>query len=135
MTKASPRVALVDDDAAVRKALARLLSASSFDISTFASAREFLDSLTEDHPACLVLDLHMPEITGIELQRMLVGAGIHIPTILITGHNEPGLSERCCSAGAVAFLVKPVEWHTLVGEINAAIGRPYVKDRPKTRVT
>jgi FixJ family two-component response regulator len=122
MAKAT-RVALVDDDASVRKALARLLSASSFEITTFGSAREFLKSVKDAPPQCLVIDLHMPEITGLDLQRHLVRAGIHIPTIMITGHNEPGLRERCESAGASTFLVKPVDAKTLIGEINTAVNR------------
>jgi FixJ family two-component response regulator len=123
MTKLSPRVALVDDDASVRKALARFLSASSFEITTFGSAHEFLKSLDADQPECLVVDLHMPEITGLELQRHLARAGIKIPTIVITAYNEPGLRERCQSAGAAAFMVKPLDGKTLIGEINTAIHR------------
>jgi FixJ family two-component response regulator len=123
MTKSSPRVALVDDDASVRKALARFLSASSFDITTFASAHEFLKSLDAEQPECLVVDLHMPEITGLELQRHLARAGIKIPTIVITAYNEPGLRERCQSAGAAAFMIKPLDGKTLIGEINTAIHR------------
>jgi FixJ family two-component response regulator len=122
MAKAT-RVALVDDDASVRKALARLLSASSFEITTFGSAREFLKSVKDAPPQCLVIDLNMPEVTGLDLQRHLVRAGIHIPTIMITGHNEPGLRERCVSAGASTFLVKPVDARTLIGEINTAVNR------------
>src|SRR5687768_9497728 len=107
MANASIRVALVDDDASVRKALARFLSASSFEITTFGSAREFLKSVKAATPECLVVDLQMPEITGLDLQRHLVRSGINIPTIVITAHSEPGLRERCQSAGASAFLVKP----------------------------
>jgi FixJ family two-component response regulator len=121
MAKAPTRVAIVDDDASVRRALARLLSASSFDITTFGSAREFLKSIKEAPPECLVVDLHMPEFTGLELQRHLVRAGIHIPTIMMTGYNEPGLRERCESAGAARFLVKPIDAKILIGEINSAI--------------
>src|SRR5687767_10030756 len=100
MAQAGTRVALVDDDASVRRALARLLSASSFEITTFGSAVQFIKSLEGQAPQCLVVDLHMPEITGLELQRQLVRAGVNIPTIVITAYNEPGLRERCESAGA-----------------------------------
>lgn len=117
------RVAVVDDDASVRKALARLLSASSFEARTYGSAREFLDSLPGDAPECLVVDLHMPEFTGLDLQRQLLRSGIRIPTIVITAYNEPGIHERCRSAGAVAFLLKPLNGAMLIGAINAAIGR------------
>src|SRR5688572_6201994 len=121
MARPSTRVALVDDDASVRKALARLLSASSFDITTYPSASEFLKSLKADAPECLVVDLHMPDTTGLDLQRHLRRAGIKIPTIVITAYNEPGLRERCVSAGAAAFLVKPLNGPSLVGAINAAV--------------
>jgi len=123
MANTSIRVALVDDDASVRKALARLLSASSFEITTFGSAREFLKSVKAATPECLVVDLQMPEITGLDLQRHLVRSGINIPTIVITAHSEPGLRERCQSAGASAFLVKPLDGKTLIGEINSAVHR------------
>ena len=120
MAKSSTRVAVVDDDASVLKALGRLLTASSFDIATYSSAREFLKSLKTGAPECLVVDLHMPDLTGLDLQRHLSRAGISIPTIVITAYNEPGLRERCQSAGAAAFLLKPLDGKTLVGEINAA---------------
>ena len=102
-------VAVVDDDASVRKALGRLLTASSFEIETYCSAREFLKSLSTRQPDCLVVDLHMPEFTGIELQHHLTRAGIKIPTIVITAYKEPGVEERCRKAGAAAFLLKPLQ--------------------------
>ena len=123
MTNLSARIAIVDDDASVRKALARLLSASSFDIDTYGSARDFLASLRTGKPDCLIVDLHMPELTGFDLQRQLVRIGVQIPTIVITAYNEPGLRERCQSAGAAAFLLKPLNGSTLIGVINAATGR------------
>jgi FixJ family two-component response regulator len=123
MVTPAARIAIVDDDASVRKALARLLSASSFDIKSYGSARDFLKSLKIGTPDCLVVDLHMPDLTGFDLQRELERAGIKIPTIVITGHNEPGLRERCRSAGAAAFLLKPIDGSTLIGSINAATGR------------
>jgi FixJ family two-component response regulator len=121
MGKASTRVALVDDDASVRKALGRLLAASSFEITTFVSATEFLKSLDEQSPQCLVVDFHMPGITGLDLHRRLASAGINIPTIVITARNKPGLRERCEGAGAAAFLEKPFDGSALIGEINSAI--------------
>ena len=121
MGKASTRVALVDDDASVRKALGRLLAASSFEITTFVSATEFLKSLNKQSPQCLVVDFHMPEITGLDLHRRLATVGINIPTIVITAHNKPGLRERCEGAGAAAFLEKPFDGTALIGEINSAI--------------
>jgi len=121
MGKTSTRVAVVDDDASVRKALGRLLAASSFEITKFVSATEFLKSLNEQSPQCLVVDFHMPEITGLDLHRRLATVGINIPTIVITAHNKPGLRERCEGAGAAAFLEKPFDGSALIGEINLAI--------------
>lgn len=123
MIKRPIRVALVDDDASVRKALARVLAASSFDIRTFASAAEFLASLKAGHPDCLLLDLHMPEFNGIELQHYLAKARISLPTIIITAHDEPGLRGRCKLAGAAAFLLKPLDRTALVNAINDLAGR------------
>jgi FixJ family two-component response regulator len=123
MTTPPTRIAVVDDDASVRKALARLLSASSFEIETYGSARDFLKSLGAGAPDCLVVDLHMPELTGFDLQRRLARAGIRIPTIVITAYNEPGLRERCQMAGATAFLPKPLDRSTLIGAINSATAR------------
>jgi len=121
MAKPPPRIAVVDDDASVRKAIGRLLSASSFEIATYGSANEFLKSLEQQSPHCLVVDIHMPDVTGLDLQRHMGHAGIKIPTIVITAHNQPGLRERCRSAGAAAFLVKPFDGTALIAEINSAI--------------
>jgi FixJ family two-component response regulator len=127
-TTLAARIAIVDDDASVRKALARLLSASSFDIETYGSARDFLASLKTSKPDCLVVDLHMPELTGFDLHRQLARSGVQIPIIVITAYNEPGLRERCQSAGAAAFLLKPLDGSTLIGVINAATGRHRVAE-------
>ena len=124
MAKGGTKVAVIDDDASVRKALARLLSASSFDIVTYGSAREFIRSgASNDPPACLVLDLHMPDISGLDLQHHLRRAGICIPTVVITAYNEQGLRERCQSAGATAVLLKPLNHGALVDAINAAMSQ------------
>jgi FixJ family two-component response regulator len=121
MSKRPTRVALVDDDVSVRKALERLLSASHFEIATYASAREFLKFLKVDRPECLVVDLHMPDLTGLDLQRHLARAGVAIPTIVITAYNEPGIRERCQLAGAADFLLKPLNGANLIDAINAAV--------------
>jgi FixJ family two-component response regulator len=121
MQQVQPRIAVVDDDMSVRKALARLLSASSFDIQTYGSARDFLETLERDpHPQCLIVDLHMPEITGLDLQKYLTSLGVKIPTIIVTAYNEPGIRERCRAAGAADFLLKPIHSATLISAINAA---------------
>jgi FixJ family two-component response regulator len=123
MRKPPTRIAVVDDDASIRKALARMLAASSFNVETYGSARDFLDSLELGPPDCLIVDLRMPDVSGLDLQRDLARTDIKIPTIVITGHDEPGLRERCQSAGAVAFLLKPLDQSTLIGTVNLAIAR------------
>jgi FixJ family two-component response regulator len=126
MSNSDIRVAIVDDDASVRIALGRLLAASAFNIETFGSAREFLISIRKLAFDCLVVDLHMPDITGLELQHLLQRAGVKLPTVVITAYNEPGIRERCQQAGAAAFLLKPLSGETLVRTINDAV-RPFCK--------
>jgi FixJ family two-component response regulator len=122
MLQASPHVAIVDDDASVRKALARLLGASSFHAETFCSAYDFLDSLHNDRrPSCLVVDLQMPGMDGLELQQYLTRVEIHIPTVIITAHDEASFREQCCAAGALAYLLKPLDGTELIAAIHAAV--------------
>jgi FixJ family two-component response regulator len=115
-------VAIVDDDSAVRKALSRLLGACAIRAQCYGSARDFLDSLDSGRPECLVVDLQMPEMTGLELQGELGRIGARIPTIVITAHNENGLRERCLAAGATAYLVKPLDASELLASIDTAVG-------------
>jgi len=114
-------VAIVDDDSAVRKALSRLLGASEIRVQSYGSAREFLDSLPSGAPECLIVDLQMPEMTGLELQGELCRIGARIPTIVITAHNERGLHERCLAAGATAYLIKPLDGTQLLASIDSAV--------------
>jgi FixJ family two-component response regulator len=122
MAQALPWIAIVDDDPSVLKALARLLRARAFEARTYTSARDFLAALPEGLPECLIIDLQMPEMTGLELQRQLNSTGIRIPTIVITAHNEAGARERCESAGASAFLSKPLQDTSLLAAIDDARG-------------
>jgi FixJ family two-component response regulator len=113
-------VAIIDDDPAVLKALARLLRTHAFTVATFQSGQQFLASLPEPLPDCLILDLQMPGMTGLEIQQDLAHRGIRIPTIIITAHDEAGTRERCTSAGAIAYLAKPVPQAALFAAIEAA---------------
>lgn len=115
------RVAIVDDDLAVLKALERLFAAYSFQPRTYASARLFLQSLPDGLPDCLVLDLQMPEMTGLELQHELARWGVRIPTIVITANDERGVRQQCESAGAIDFLCKPLNQRTLMAAVTKAI--------------
>ena len=113
-------VAVVDDDASVRKALMRLLRASSYTVEVFESASEFLASLNQRVPDCLIVDLQMPSMDGLELRISLNRARMAIPTIIISAHDEPGSRERCSAAGAAAYLLKPIQKRELIAAIIAA---------------
>jgi FixJ family two-component response regulator len=121
MRKAPIRVAIVDDEPAVRTALARLLEASSFEPIIYGSAREFLDSMDRDFPECLVVDVHMPDFTGLDLQRYLNRINKKIPTIVITAFDDAATRERSTASGASAFLTKPLHGPILVKAINEAV--------------
>jgi len=120
MATSGPLISIVDDDPSVLRALKRLLGAWAYPALTYGSAREFLAALPHDRPNCLIIDLHMPEMNGLELQHHLKRLGIHIPTIVITAHDEDGARQRCKSAGAVALLSKPVQDQALLDAIESA---------------
>ena len=122
MIRQRPLIAVVDDEESVRKSLRRLLVASELDATVYASGQEFLDSLGARQPDCLVLDLQMPGLTGLEVQRALAGARVRFPTIIITAHDEPETRARCLAAGAVAYLCKPLHDELLLDAISAAVG-------------
>jgi FixJ family two-component response regulator len=120
MAKASGWIAIVDDDPSVLKALARLLRVRSFNVRTYQSGQQFLASLADGLPDCLILDLQMPEMTGLELQQNLARKGIRIPTIIITAHDQAGMRERCNAAGAIDYLAKPLQDTSLFAAIDTA---------------
>jgi FixJ family two-component response regulator len=118
--RSSGRIAVVDDDASVRKSLTRLLQASSYEVESFETAGEFIAALDRGTPACALIDLQMPKMTGLELQHYLADAGVSLPTIVMTAHDQPGTRERCIAAGASAYLVKPLRKAALMAAIKAA---------------
>ena len=116
---------LVDDDASVRRGIGRLLRAAGYDVVTCETPEAFL-ALTEfTKPACLLVDLRMPKMTGLELQSALDDRGRHPPIVMFSGHADASTSERAMSAGAVAVLSKPVELETLI----LALERGLAQDR------
>jgi FixJ family two-component response regulator len=125
------RVAIVDDDRGVVKALARLLAARSFHPQTYTSARDFLESLPDALPDCLLLDQQMPDMTGLELQHKLSSAGFNIPTIVITAHDRPDLRQQHELAGAVAYLLKPLDQSTLIAAVTWAIAMGSASDQAR----
>ncbi len=121
MAPVRPLVAVVDDEESVRRALARMLSASQFEVDVFASGQEFLDSLRTRLPDCVILDYQMPGLTGRDVQRRLTLEQIRVPICVVTAHDQPALREQCLADGAVAYLAKPLQRERLVGLINDAI--------------
>jgi FixJ family two-component response regulator len=116
-------IAIVDDDPSVLRGLGRLIRTCFRDTRTYYSAQEFLDSLQHCVPTCLIVDLQMPEMTGLDLQNNLKRNGVRIPTIIITAHDEFGTRQLCAAAGAHAYLLKPLQGPTLIAAINTATGR------------
>ena len=116
-----PVIAVVDDDVSVCKALRRLLIASGLDTTTFLSGQAFLNSLATRPPDCVVLDFHMPELTGLDVLNALQRAGSRLPVIVITGRHDPGSEALCQAAGAVCYLSKPIGDEVLLGAIADAV--------------
>ena len=116
-------VAIVDDDASVLTALSRLLGTCSYRTATYQSARAFLESLRHSTPQCLVVDMQMPEVTGLDLLHHLTRHGIRIPTVVITGHDEAGNRARCEAVGTRAYLLKPLQGDVLIAAIDAITAR------------
>jgi FixJ family two-component response regulator len=122
MSRSAPLIAVVDDEESVRRALSRLLISSGLDCAAYASGREFLDSLRTSVPDCVVLDLHMPGLTGLDVARELQSAAVRVPAIIITAHDQAGTRSQCLSAGAAAYLRKPFDDKALLDEVTLAMG-------------
>jgi FixJ family two-component response regulator len=123
MNPKEPIVFAVDDDASMREALSRLFRSVGMRAQIFASAQEFLMLKRPDAPACLVLDVRMPGLSGLDLQRELAAADRMIPIIFITGHGDIPMSVQAMKAGAVEFLTKPFRDQALLDAIRQAIQR------------
>jgi FixJ family two-component response regulator len=116
-------IAIVDDEEAVRQALARVLRASQFEVNAYANGQDFLESLADTVPDCVILDFQMPGMTGREVQRALTLAGQRVPVIVVTAHDQPALREQCLADGAVAYLAKPLRRDILIQAIDSAVRR------------
>src|SRR5256885_1379956 len=116
-------VCVVDDDAAVREGWGSLLRSGGLAVETFRSAREFLTSPRRDASSCLVLDVELPGLSGLDLQRELANAGVRIPIIFLTGHGDIPMSVRAMKAGALEFLTKPVAGDELLAAIQQGISQ------------
>jgi FixJ family two-component response regulator len=118
-----PYVAIVDDEEPVRKALKRLLRASGLEADTYASGRDFLEASDSRMPDCVVLDLHMPGMSGLQVLEELRSAKKALPTVVITAYDEPASREQCLAAGAAAYLRKPLDERLLLNAISANVKR------------
>jgi FixJ family two-component response regulator len=116
-----PTVFVVDDDPTLRDSLRWLLHSMKLNVRTFASGREFLAACDPLQPGCLLLDVRMPEISGLQLQEMLVSHGLQLPVIIITGHGNVAMAVRAMKAGAYDFLEKPFNDQTLLERVQQCI--------------
>jgi FixJ family two-component response regulator len=114
-------VAIVDDDPSVRQGLGRLIRSAGWQPETFASAQEFLVRCGAQAPNCLVLDLQLPGLSGLDLQKWMAEAGLEVPIVFLTGHGDIPASVRAMKAGALEFLTKPVDAQELLNAIQEAL--------------
>lgn len=121
MTSANPFIAVVDDESPVRIMLGRLLRLADYRVITFASGEEFLDSLNTQLPACVVLDVHMPGLTGLDVQSRLRAAQIELPLVFITASDDAALEKAVAAAGGVRLLRKPFPNDELLEAISTAL--------------
>ena len=119
----APTVFVIDDDAAVRASIQGLLKSVGLRCETFAAAQEFLNCKRPEGPSCLVLDVRLPGVNGLDFQRDLADAGIRIPIIFITGHGDIPMSVKAMKSGAVEFLTKPFRDQDLLDAIHQALDR------------
>lgn len=121
MNHADTKVFVVDDDAAVQRSLARVLTTAGYQAETFGSASEFLRERRHAGPGCLVLDVHLPGLNGLELQKILANADPALPIVFITGGGDVPTSVRALKSGAVDFLLKPIARTTLLATVATAL--------------
>jgi FixJ family two-component response regulator len=119
----SQSVSVIDDDDSVRTALRRLLRSFGLNVETFATAEEFLARAQGESPGCLILDVRMPGMSGLELQQRLGSESRRIPIVFITAHEDPQARHEALAAGAVDFLLKPFDEQVLLNAVSQALGR------------
>jgi len=134
-TKLSQVVFVIDDDASMRTAISRLLRAVGIGVQTFSSGQEFLSSDLADVPGCLVLDVRLPGLSGLDLQKEMLKRGIHYPVIFITGHGDIPMSVQAMKAGAVEFLTKPFRDQELLDAITQSLARDSVARSQRAELT
>src|ERR1700691_2627964 len=136
MTSATaPMVFIVDDDDLVRASIQGMLKSGGLHSETFGSAQSFLQSKGTDGPSCLVLDVRLPGVDGLDFQRELASAGIRIPIIFITGHGDIPMTVKAMKSGAVEFLTKPFQDEDLINAIHQALDRDRVTREKQNELT
>jgi len=135
MTPDSPTVFVIDDDDLVRAAIQGMLKSVGLRSETFATPPEFLRSKRPDGPSCLVLDVRLPGVNGLDFQRELADAGVRIPIIFITGHGDIPMTVRAMKSGAVEFLTKPFRDQDLLDAIHQALDRDRATRQQRTELT
>jgi FixJ family two-component response regulator len=121
VTKSRPLIAVVDDEEPILRALTRLVRSFAFEVESFPSGAEFLESLSTRQPDCLLLDLHMPCVSGFEVQAWLSKSEMHLPVVIITGHDSAETRARAMKEKPVAYLRKPVNDKELLEAIELAL--------------
>ena len=130
----TPKVFVIDDDALVRAAIQGMLKSVGLHSETFGTAQEFLQSKRPDVPSCLVLDVRLPGVNGLDFQRQLADAGVRIPIIFITGHGDIPMTVKAMKSGAVEFLTKPFRDQDLLDAIHLALERDRVTRQQQSEV-
>jgi FixJ family two-component response regulator len=133
MGEAESIVFIIDDDPLYRRSSERLIRSVGFSVQSFESPRDFLSSRRRNVPSCLILDVRLPGLSGLDLQRELAEAGVHIPIIFVTGHGDIPMSVQAMKAGAVEFLTKPFRDQALLDAIRHALERDQVARRQQAR--
>jgi FixJ family two-component response regulator len=135
MTATKTTIFIVDDDPSIRLAVENLVSATGQQAATYGTAQEFLRDCPRDPAGCLVLDVQMPGLSGLDLQGELNHAGIHLPVIFLTGHGDIPTTVRAMKAGAVEFLTKPVSESDLLTSIDQALERDRLARADRAEIT
>jgi FixJ family two-component response regulator len=130
-----PTVFVIDDDLSILKALSRLLHSSGFNSMTFSSPQQFLEQFDQGLNGCLVLDVEMPNLNGMELQQELAARGSELPVVFLTGHGDIPMSVRAMKQGAIDFLTKPVDDRNLIEAINGAIEKARINREAYSELT
>ena len=129
-----PIVFVVDDDQSVREGIQSLLTSAGFSVDTFPTAKMFLSHPRPDRPACVILDVRMPGLSGLDLQRELTKIGVSIPIIFVTGHGNVRMTAQAMKAGAVEFLTKPFREQELIDAVRESIDRDRMERRRRAEL-